>query len=288
MRDSDWQLIESLYKTNSISKTARELYISQPALTKRLRSIEDECQSTIAIRTSTGLKFTPAGELMAKRALVYKQFMEETWDMLDSVRRKTKKELMIGAAYNYSKYTLSDLLLRYKALCPEVSISVLNESSNILFQKTVGGSLDAAFICGDYDSGLSRVLVARNQAYLMSKKPVALKELPSLQWIGYKSNDKTVELLRDWWSQTYGTDYPSGSNVGFLDFAWEIVAKSDGYTCCFLPDGFRNDYELELTPLFYPDGTPVLRNTWFVYPDGGTLPEELIRFADFIRTNVGM
>lgn len=289
MKDSDWQILESLYKTNSISKTARELYISQPALTKRLRSIEEECQSSIAVRTPSGLQFTPAGELMARRALVYKQFMEETWSMLESIRRKTKKELMIGAAYNYSKYTLSNLLLRYKTLRPEISISVLNESSSILFQKTADGSLDAAFVCGDYDDGsLTRILVARSQAHLLSREPVSLESLPSLHRIGYKSNDKTTELLRDWWDRTFHSEYPSGSSVGFLDFAWEMVSKSDDYTLCFLPDGFRNEFGLTLTPLFYPDGSPVLRNTWFVYPSQGMLPEELIHFADFVRENAGI
>ena len=42
-------------------RTAEELYISQPALTKRLRVIEKELDVIIAERTSQGLQFTAAG-----------------------------------------------------------------------------------------------------------------------------------------------------------------------------------------------------------------------------------
>lgn len=61
MKDTDWNLIRELYKTRSITRTAEELYISQPALTKRLRVIEKELDVIIAERTSQGLQFTAAG-----------------------------------------------------------------------------------------------------------------------------------------------------------------------------------------------------------------------------------
>jgi DNA-binding transcriptional LysR family regulator len=37
MRDFDWQILVMLNKTHNISKTAELMYISQPALTKRIR-----------------------------------------------------------------------------------------------------------------------------------------------------------------------------------------------------------------------------------------------------------
>ena len=40
MQDFDWNIILSLYQTRSISQSAEQLYLSQPALTKRLRNIE--------------------------------------------------------------------------------------------------------------------------------------------------------------------------------------------------------------------------------------------------------
>ena len=62
MRDQDWKIIASLYNTKSISKTANLLFITQPALSKRLQMIEQELNTTLFIRTSKGVIFTPEGE----------------------------------------------------------------------------------------------------------------------------------------------------------------------------------------------------------------------------------
>jgi len=58
MEERDWQIISTLFKEKSISKAAKILYISQPALTSRLHQIEQDLGSIIALRTSKGLKFT--------------------------------------------------------------------------------------------------------------------------------------------------------------------------------------------------------------------------------------
>ena len=108
-----------------------------------------------------------------------------------------------------------------------------------------------------------------------------------MQWVGYKSNDKTKELLKEWWGQTFSAPFPTGNNVGFLDFAWEMVSRGFGYTFSFLPDSYKNDLGLTLTPLSYADGSPVMRTTWFVYPDKPDISKELLEFAAFIREEVG-
>ena len=49
------------------------------------------------------------------------------------------------------------------------------------------------------------------------------------------------------------------------DVAWEMAAQGAGYCICFPPENFRNTYGLTVKPLFFPDGTPVMRNTWLYY-----------------------
>lgn len=59
MQDFDWNIILSLYQTKSISQSAEQLYLSQPALTKRLRNIERELNCNIVVRSHSGNAFTP-------------------------------------------------------------------------------------------------------------------------------------------------------------------------------------------------------------------------------------
>ena len=78
----------------------------------------------------------------------------------------------------------------------------------------------------------------------------------------------------------FANAYPSGMMVGHIDGAWKLIDEGMGYALSFLPENFENRYQLTLTPLTWPDGTPVTRRTWFVYPKEKRLPEKL---ADFIK-----
>ena len=54
MENKDCQLLRILNKTRNITKAAEELYISQPALTYRIKQIEKDFNTTIITRGKKG------------------------------------------------------------------------------------------------------------------------------------------------------------------------------------------------------------------------------------------
>ncbi|WP_081833677.1 LysR family transcriptional regulator [Geomicrobium sp. JCM 19055] len=56
-------------KEKNITKTARHLFISQPALTARIKQIEEYFETKIVLRERRGIQFTPEGEYLAKQAI---------------------------------------------------------------------------------------------------------------------------------------------------------------------------------------------------------------------------
>ena len=58
MNQADWQTIYILFKEQNITKTAEKMYISQPALTYRIKNIEEKLGVQIIHRTKHGIKFT--------------------------------------------------------------------------------------------------------------------------------------------------------------------------------------------------------------------------------------
>jgi len=280
MKDSDWEILYELYKNPNMSKVANLLYITQPSLTKRLQHMESEFQVTIVNRTSKGLEFTREGVFLAEKAKIHLDFMKVTKRELETFKESAEENIIIGSSYTYSKYTLTDVLYQYNQKHPNVSFNIVNDQSNILFKKMLEGSIDVGFIRGNYEGAVNKVLIGRNQAYLITKEKVDINDLPNLQRIGYKTNDRTIELLDEWWEDRFGTTAPSGMVVGYIDFAWQLINKGLGYTCCFLPDNFDNEYNLCLTPMTRKDNSPVLRNTWFIYPKNKRMTKML---GDFIR-----
>ncbi len=283
MRDSDWEILYELHKNPNMTKVANLLYMTQPSLTKRLRHIEEELQTTIVNRTPKGLEFTNEGNYLAKQSEKYLDFLKQVKEELKEMKESTGKEIIIGSSYTFSKYMLSDLLLGYRKEHPHINFSIINEQSNVLFRKMLDESIDVGFIRGDYDGAVNRTLVDKNKAYLVTKEKVELSCLQDMQYLGYKTNDRTAEILNDWWKDRFNTAFPSGMVVGYVDVAWQLISRGVGYTICFLPDNFENTYNLSLIPLTYKDGREVTRNTWFIYSKNKRLSDYLEEFVDYVE-----
>lgn len=286
MKDTDWEILYELYKNPNMTKVANLLYITQPSLTKRLQHIEEEFQTAVVNRTPHGLEFTREGEFLAKQAEEYLEFLKKTKEKLKEFRESDGGEIVIGSSYTFSKYTLSDLLLDYRKRHPNIRFTIINEQSNVLFRKMLDESIDVGFIRGDYEGAVNRRRMGKNAAYLVTRKPVSFEELPSMQYIAYKTNDRSQEILASWWKDWFNAELPAGMTVGYVDVAWQLIAKGLGYTLCFLPENYENQYSLCLTPLVNRDGSAVTRNTWFIYSKNKRMTRILEDFVTYIEKDV--
>ena len=286
MRHSDWKILYELYKHPNMTKVAKELYLTQPSLTKRLQQMEKRFEIEIVNRTPQGLVFTEEGTYLAKQAVKYLALWKETENGLEQMQAETKSPIVIGASYTYSKYELTDLLIEYREKHPNARFEIINEQSNVLFQKVLDGSVDVGFIRGDYEGQATRVCIGHTKGFLVTKEPVDITELPKMQRIGYRTNDKTKELLDAWWKEWFEEATPTEMMVGYIDVALEVVAKGMGYICCFLPETYKNEYQLYLNPLVKTDGSQVIRNTGFYYLPSKKKSPELKNFIAYIEREV--
>lgn len=67
-----------------VGRAARRLHLSQPPLTRRIRSLEDELGVELFERTPRGMRLRPAGEVLLPRA---RQILAEVDDVRASLRR---------------------------------------------------------------------------------------------------------------------------------------------------------------------------------------------------------
>ncbi len=284
MRDIDWKIIYELHKNPNMTRVSGLLFMTQPSITKRLQNMEEEFGAELVTRTPKGLIFTKKGEYLAKRAGLYLDFLRETKETLEDMEREEKECILVGAAFTYSKYTLPNLLMPYMEAHPDLLFDVINDSSDALFKRLVEGSIHAAFVRGDYKGDIHRILISQNRAVLLTKSPIdSFEELMHMTRIDYKMSDNVRSLLDQWWMTYFDGKRFMKTTVGFLDFACQLISKNFGYTICFLPEDFQNDYHLCITPLKNKDGTDVVRNTWFLYPQYKRIPEYLEEFIHYVE-----
>lgn len=284
MRDSDWKIIYELHQNPSITKVSGLLYKSQSAITKRLQSMEEELACRIVERTPQGVTFTKEGEFLFQMAEKYLQLENEMQEGLRKLREQHKETILLGSAYTYTKYSLYDVLNPFTAAHPNISIRVINKQSNALYEMLMEGKLDAAFIRSDYTAGVYHELVDHTAAYCVTRDPVNLDALPSMEQVAYQTNEKTIGKIEVWWMERFGTRLPEpAEDVGYIEFAFRSIAAGNRYLLCFLPDNFVNEFHLTLAPLLTKDGRQITRDSWFIYKkekNRRAVVDELIQYVE--------
>lgn len=128
----------------NLSRAAEALFITQPALSARLRGLETEIGSPLFRRGRRGMALTDAGRAFlpyAERALRALQ------DGASAIERlPITDELVLGAAPAISTYVLPNLLVRFEAANPQVRLSVRTGHSEEILALAVRGDIDVGLV----------------------------------------------------------------------------------------------------------------------------------------------
>lgn len=119
-----YHIFHIVAQKGNISQAARELYISQPAISKSIRRLEKNLNTTLFKRSSRGVSLTAEGELLYK-------YTEEAFLALQAgeiclAQRHTLgiSQLRIGVSTTLCKYILLPYLQRFIQTYPHVRISI--------------------------------------------------------------------------------------------------------------------------------------------------------------------
>ncbi len=131
-------------RRSNLSRAAEALFITQPALTARLRALEAEVGSPLFRRGRRGMALTDAGRAFlpyAERAIRALQ------DGASAVERlPVTDELVLGAAPAISTYVLPGLLVRFEAANPRVRLSVRTGHSEEILALAVRGDVEVGLV----------------------------------------------------------------------------------------------------------------------------------------------
>ena len=125
-----YRIFYTVAKAGNISKAARELYISQPAISKSIQKLEENTGCKLFLRSSRGVKMTPEGELLYS-------YVKNAFETLSLGEEKLRRSielgvghLNIGVSSALCKYILLPYLKEFIRQHPYISISIACQSTN--------------------------------------------------------------------------------------------------------------------------------------------------------------
>ena len=110
---SSYRIFYTVANTKNISKAAKELYISQPAISKSIQKLEESLGTKLFERSSRGVALTDSGELLYTHV---KSAFETLSIGEDRLRRSIELgigHLTIGVSSTLCKYVLLPYLKEF-------------------------------------------------------------------------------------------------------------------------------------------------------------------------------
>lgn len=263
MDEKDYELLLDLNETKNITKTAQKLYMTQPAITKRIQKMEEELQCTLFLRSKKGILFTPAGEQIlpyAKEILVNSRKLKGQVLMSQNQICGT---IRLGSSLNIAHYYLPRILKLYTDNYPLVDVQITTGQSKHLFQLLTRDEISIAIIRGHYAWDEACQLISTEPMCLVCSKENQGRPLTNYPYIG-RHTDSDLSTRIDRWLLAHNlANLRPHMWIDSIDACKEMARYGLGW--CILPKICLNDFDGYTEDLYMEDGSPFLRNTYVLY-----------------------
>jgi LysR family transcriptional regulator, flagellar master operon regulator len=266
-----------VYRTRHFGQTAENLYLTQSAVSARIRLLEDTLGTPLFTRTRNDIQLTTAGA----RLLKYADTILNAWNRArqDSVLGEQDKiSLAIGGAYSLWDILLQDLAHRLYSELPHVVLQAEAHSPEELIRRLLDRALDIAFM---FEPSQMAELEVREIALIKLIMVADRPDLTAREAVGHGY------IMADW-----GTSFavahvrhfpdipPPAIRMGLGRMALAFLLRHGGAT--YLAEQMVGEY-LQAGRLHRVEDAPIIdRRVYVVYPQVSERKALLERVLGFI------
>lgn len=149
------EYVVALAESGQFVEAARKCGVSQPALSKQIREVEEILGVDLFERARPRVIVTEAGAEVVGRA---RRLLADARDLVDAARSmggEHRGTVRLGVIPTLAPYGLPGLLAKLRVRFPAVSFAIHELQTEVLLEKLRGGAIDIAFLARPFDaSGL--------------------------------------------------------------------------------------------------------------------------------------
>lgn len=191
-------ILREVAARGSFSAAADSLYLSQPAVSQQVATLEREVGMSLLERTKSGPKLTDAGRVLVRHADAAISRLEEAERELSAIAGLEGGELKMASFPSASASLLTIGLRDFAERHPKVRLSVIEAEPEESLPLLRAGDLDLAMtfdypaVASELDPDLDRTLLLTESMYvalpqghrLAGDEIVSLAELETEDWLG--------------------------------------------------------------------------------------------------------
>lgn len=290
---SSYRIFYTVANTGNISKAAKELYISQPAISKSIQKLEESVGCKLFSRSSRGVVLTDEGKLLYEH-------VSEAFETLTLGEEKLKRSielgvghLKIGVSSTLCKYLLLPYLKEFIRQNPHISISISCQSTNDTLKLLEDNKIDIGLIGQpenlknihfDFLEEIEDIFVAAKD-YLRNLKARGIQKdhiLQSSTLMLLDKNNMTRQYIDDYLQENQ-IIIKDSIDISDMDLLIDFARIGVG-VACVIKNFVREDLE-NGTLVEIPLGFPIhKREVGFAYKTTTKPSKSLAEFIHFYKT----
>ena len=267
MKIDDYRLLITLDETKTLRKAAEILYISQPAVTQRLKAIESSFGVEIFIRTKKQLITTTEGAMIIDHARDMLKRERLFFDKMQAHIGEVNGTISIGCSSLIGQTLLPEVLSLYNTQFPNVEIQVQVGSTEQI--KANHRDYHVMITRGNKVMNLSNTHLFNDEHYFIYPKD-RREDVTKLPFIEFQADPIYINQIKQWYNDNLGQDYHATITVDQVATCKEMLLRGVGVTV--LPEIMmknidKNMFEFEKVSI---EDEPLIRSTYMSY-DGSML-----------------
>ena len=277
--------------TLNFTRAARELFLTQPAVSQQIQSLEHALGIILFDRSNKKVRLTSEGEILLSYTKRLFDLYDEIEMLFDHFKRLDKGKITIGATAVMGTYFLPKIIGRFNKQYPGIDIDLQMGNSNSVQNLLLEGNLDLGF-AGKMKthSRLKSIFIHRerllmvcsNENPLATQKSVAVDELGKTPFIWREKGTQTRLLVEGWFEKVVGRDYPKKSiELQNVEAAKRTVVE--GYGITITPEiAVRREIHLGLLKSIALAGFDLYFDYYLFYLKGKTFSKAAEAFIEMV------
>ncbi|WP_174733754.1 LysR family transcriptional regulator [Mesobacillus harenae] len=282
---SEFNLLSVLAQEMNMRKAAERLFVSQPALSQRLQTLEKEWGTQLFIRSQKGLTLTPEGELVIRFVNEVLSKEDKVRESIHALNSEVHGTLKIAVASIVGQNWLPQVLKKFINKHPQAKISLITGWSSEILKSLYEDQAHIGIIRGTPDWKGVKIHLFKDSLYLVDTvmtRPEQVLETDR-PFIQFKSDSNYYQEIQDWWMRQFKTAPKRTVVVDQIETCKQMTFNGIGYA--ILPAITLNGEEENIfkIPLLDENNEPIKRDTWLLGYESAFQLKQVQAFIEVVK-----
>jgi len=223
-------------KNLSHTLAAKDLFITQPAVTAQIKCFEDYCNIKLLKRRGREIYLTDEGGILYKYAQKIFEYEKEFDRVIEDLRKLKKGFLRLGTTKTYARYFMPFLVTNFHEIYPCIQIQLNEGSSQEMIESLLHHKNEIALIAKASDhpdicfipfSKEEVVLIVSPEHRFAKRKSISVQDLSNEPIIMKETGSGTRKLINGLFEK-YQCTPNIVMEIGNTEFIKQLVHRGEG------------------------------------------------------------